>query len=134
MHTSDIPLSERKYMSDLHFDHSLWSKQMQFFTDELKIFEHRLEEVAAANTNTEVTAQIEHFQNQFIRQKEVIDELNHKINAHETVLVEFAKDHPVAVDHHYFADHSALRDEVQIFNKIWYELRSEFLRFVGTWL
>lgn len=121
-------------MSDLHFEHSLWTSQLDFFRDELKIFNSRLEELASRNSKTAVTAQIEHFQNQFIRQKEVIDELRHKINQEEGDLTQYAKDHPIAVDHQYFRDHVDTREEMITFNKIWNELRIEYLKFVGTWL
>ncbi len=35
------------YMSDLHFEHTTWNSELSFEKDELKIFQHRLEEVAS---------------------------------------------------------------------------------------
>ena len=49
--------------------------------------------------------EVEHFQNQFIVQKQNIDAFLHDINADEHKLVEFAKDHPVALNHVHFEDH-----------------------------
>lgn len=107
---------------------------MRFYRDELAIFEHRLEELVQRNTKTEVTAQIEHFQNQFIRQNEVAQQIISKCGDHEKFLANQAKDHPVAIDHVLFADHTKLRDEVETYEKLYAELKTEFMAFVKKWL
>ena len=129
-----IGVTERRYMADLHFEHEMWIRALNFYTDELKIFEDRLAEVSSKNTDHEVKAQVERFQNQFIREKEVIDILLHDIKAHEETLVEYAKEHPIAVNHVYFENHSGLEDRMATFNKIWKELRSDFMRFLSEWM
>lgn len=68
-----------------------------FYTDEIKVLEHRLAEVAAKNTGREVLFQVEHFQNQFIIQAEqfnlllnqarLLDAEAVKISEHETTCV-----------------------------------------------
>jgi hypothetical protein len=130
MHTNDIPVSDRKYMSDLHFDHEQWVNQLKFFKRELEIFNNRLGEVSIRNTKSEVRAEVEHFQNQFIREAEVIDILIHDINEHEHILAEYAKNHPVAVDHVYFRNHTGLEDRMKTFGKIWFDLKAEFMDFL----
>lgn len=117
-------------MSELHFDHELWVNQLRFFETELKIFNSRLAEVSIQNTKQEVRAEVEHFQNQFIRESEVIDTLIHDIKAHESILVTFAKDHPVASDHVHFRNHGELEERMVIFGKIWFELKKEFMDFL----
>ncbi|MCB0786643.1 MAG: hypothetical protein KDC02_20845, partial [Flavobacteriales bacterium] len=64
-----------KHINDLHFEHQVWLNNLRFYKDEIAIFEHRLEDVVTRNTDREFLAQVEHFQNQYIREKEVIDEL-----------------------------------------------------------
>ncbi|MCB0760793.1 MAG: hypothetical protein KDC12_04655 [Flavobacteriales bacterium] len=130
MSTTKIPVEDRRYMSELHFDHELWVNQLRFFEQELRIFRNRLSEVSIQNTKSEVRAEVEHFQNQFIREKEVIDTLIHDINRHEAVLVQFAKDHPIASDHAYFENHNGLEDRMMMFGKIWFDLKKEFLDFL----
>jgi hypothetical protein len=129
-----IAITERRYMADLHFEHEMWSKALNFYAEELKIFEDRLAEVSQKNTDHDVKAKVEHFQNQFIREKEVIDTLLHEINEHEDELVKYAKEHPVALDHVYFQNHSGLDDKMRSFNKIWKELRNEYMRFLAEWM
>lgn len=123
-----------KHIDELHFEHKLWTSKMNFYLDEISIFENRLSELVQRNTKVEVTSQIEHFQNQFIRQREVAQEVVSKSNDHEKFLVNYAKDNPVAIDHVFFADHTKLRDEVETFDKIFSELKKEFLAFVSKWL
>lgn len=122
------------YLTDLHFEHEQWVKELDFFKQEVNVFENRLAEVSSRNTATEVRQQLESFQNQFIRQKEVIDELKHKIKGHETELSNYAKDNPVAIDRVHFDDHSGLREEMNTFRTIFNELKDNFYKFVVTWL
>lgn len=130
----NIPVSERRYMADLHFDHQMWLNSLQFYKEELSIFEGRLGEVSFRNSSIDVKARVEHFQNQFIRQHEVIDILRHDINAHENELANYAKEHPVALEHVYFSNHSDLEDRMATFVKIWKELRMDYMKFLSTWM
>ena len=78
------------------------------------------------NTKTEVLAKDEHFQNQFIRHCEVIDELKHDINIEEKKIVENAKANNVATDHRKVNENEALVDRMESFDKIWSELKEEY--------
>ena len=121
-------------MVDLHFEHEMWNNALAFYKEELRIFESRLGEVSAKNTGMEVKAKVEHFQNQFIREHEVIDTLLHDIKIHEETLINYAKEHPIALDHVYFENHTGLEDRMEIFQKIWKELREEFMFFLRDWM
>ena len=123
-----------KHIDELHFEHQLWTSSAKFYVDELKIYQKRLAEIASKNTNEEVRKQVEHFQNQFIIQKEQIDILNHEVTVHEQWLAKFAKENPVAVDHHLFADHTAMHEKMEAFAKMYTDLKHEFNRFLATWM
>lgn len=122
------------YIGDLHFEHEMWKRELNFCDDELKFLTARLEEVTAKNTDHDMLREVEHFQNQFIVQKENIDTFLHDINAKEHELAEFAKDHPVAIDHVHFADHGKMRDNQEGFAKNYNELKQEFRRFLAKWM
>ena len=124
----------KKHIDELHFEHKLWTSKMRFYMDELSIFENRLSELVQRNTKVEVTSEIEHFQNQFIRQREVAQQLISKCNDHEKFLANQAKEHPVAIDHVLFADHTKLRDEAEIYDKIYAELKTEFINLLRKWM
>ena len=47
-----------------------WTSNLSFYKDEIKIMENRLVEITSKNTSKEILAQVEHFQNQLIIQKE----------------------------------------------------------------
>lgn len=121
-------------MADLHFEHDMWLNAIKFYRDELVIFESRLAEVSSKNSSIEVKAQVEHFQNQFIREREVLDHLRHDIKAHENELIQYAKDHPVALDHVYFRNHTDLEERMSTFVKIWKELRADYMKFLRDWM
>ena len=120
-----------KYLSELHKEYVKWGKDIEFYRDELTTFKHRLEEIITQNTKTEVTSMVEHFQNQFIRQEEVMDELRHDINAAEHALAENAKANNVATDHRKAEEDAGLVDRMNMFVKIYDELKDEFTRFAA---
>ena len=125
-------VAEKKvHLNELHFELNLWLNEFKFYKDEIMIFTHRLEDIVSRNTGIEVMKEVEHFQNQYIRQTEVIDELRHEVKQHENMLEAEVKKNPVAVDHRLFEDHTDLRDQVDQFKKIYNELKGEFMRFLS---
>jgi seryl-tRNA synthetase len=123
--------TKRVHITDLHSDHSLWLNSLSFFKEEINILERRLEEVAKRNTESDVLAHLEHFQNQYIRQREVIDELRHDIKQHENSLEHAVKENATAVDHRLFPDHTDLRDRVITFEKLYADLKAELMRWLS---
>lgn len=123
--------NERRHIDQLHFEHKLWESSTRLYEDELMIFNRRLEEISEQNNVSEIRKQIEHFQNSFILQKEQLDILNHKIRQYKHALAEYAQKHPVAIDHVLFADHSLLRNEHITYDRIFCELKNEFLLFLN---
>jgi hypothetical protein len=67
------PKEARVHIADLHSDHKLWLNALGFYKQGVGLLENRLADIARRNTAQEVMAELEHFQNQYIRQKEVID-------------------------------------------------------------
>lgn len=126
--------TKKKHIDELHFEHKLWRSELLFFADELKIYKDRLSEIASKNTNEEVLTQVEHFQNSFVIQKEQLDMLNHDIKVHEQALGKFAKENPVAIEHHLFDSHATAQERMDTFRKLYTELKHEFIRFLEKWM
>ena len=124
--------TKNKHIDDLHFEHQLWTSEAKFFADELKIYQKRLEEVASKNTAQNILKQVEHFQNKFIIQKEQLGILNHEVTVHEQWLAKQAKNHPTAIDHQLFGDHKVMHERMDVFRKIYAELKVEFNRFLAS--
>ncbi|MFA6260945.1 MAG: hypothetical protein WC760_05725 [Bacteroidia bacterium] len=117
-----------------HRDHNEWIGYLKFCKDEISSFENRLSEVVTANNKREIVAQVEHFQNQFIREKEVIDILKHDIRAMENQLEVQVAANPVATEHKRVADEPELRERMDTFEKLFNELKEEFHGFIRVTL
>lgn len=124
-------MNNQAHLTTLHNEHVEWSRKLNFYADEISSFENRLSEIVQQNNKQEVLAPLEHFQNQFIRQKEVIDTLNHEINVFEDRVVEKAKENNVATDHKRMEDHDELRGRMTQFEKVFSELKEEFTKYLS---
>lgn len=123
------PAEGRVYVKDLNFDHELWDNEMKFYRNELEIFEHRLEQDVVRLTENDALRDLEHFQNQFIRQNEVLDILNKKVRKNRKRIARVGVDGGVADDHDLVKNYVALRDEFEMFEKIYYGLKRKFVDF-----
>lgn len=122
------------YVSDLHYEHNLWLNELKFYKEELSILEHRLGEIISKNTGNEAEVGVESFQNRFELQKEHISEIKHRIKKHEQFLANYAKDHPIAVDHVHFTDHTDIREQFERFRDLYAEMKYDFNRFAVKWM
>ena len=124
-------MSNNIYIRELHNLHAEWNSALDLSRDELHSFELRLQEIVKNNTSKEILSQVEHFQNQFIRQKEVMDELRHDIHEDEIRIAENVKENNVAVDHRKVEQKFSLEERMQVFQKIFIELKSDYLKFLA---
>lgn len=122
------------YISDLHYEHRLWRNELLFYKEELTILDARLKEIVSKNTDHEAVAGVESFQNRFDLQRGHISELKHRIKKHEHFLVEYAENHPIAVDHVHFQDHTSIREDMERFTELYQEMKREFNRFAVKWM
>lgn len=122
------------YMTDLHYEHLLWRNELLFFKEEINIFENRLGEIISKNTANEVEAGVESFHNRFELQRKHINEIKNRIKKHEQFLTNYAKDHPIAVDHVHFKDHTDIREQFERFRELYLEMKQEFNRFAVKWM
>ncbi len=121
-------VAEKTDVQSLHFEHKLWDNELKFFTDEIAIFEHRLEEMVKRQIGGEVLARLESFQNKFIRQKSVLEEMAHDIKIHEQTLSGLLKA-GFSTPEHKVDDHTHLRERMESFRKLYLELKGEFYAF-----
>jgi hypothetical protein len=117
-------------VSDFHFDHKLWMNELKFFEMQLEVFEERLEEVVKSLSERSAFAEVEAFQNQIIRQREVIHELKHKFRLRERDLDAYANDKEIPADHILFKDHRKEREDMQTFIKLYQEMREKYMHFL----
>jgi len=119
----------------LHMEYQLWTRELIFYKEEIKIFEDHLSAILKRNNKNDVPAQVEHFQNQFILQKEVIDFLKHDLQVSERQLAacvyEMSGD---GIENIKMDNHGTLRERVMTFRKIYKDIKNEFRRFEMHWM
>jgi len=118
-------------MVDIHQSIKGWLSDLSFYQEELVVLVKRLEEVAARNTSKELLSRVEHFQNLFIRQREVIDEFKHELNEQESELVATAISQPVASDRIIYKEPSELAEKFDTFVRLYKEMKVEFEGFLA---
>jgi len=101
-----------------------WKRELSSTKEEIKSFERELAGLASHSHNRDIFPHIEHFQNNFIRQKEVIDELRHDLpdspRRLESIFFSNNSEHDV---------HADLLDRMDTFRKLYQELRDKFQKF-----
>ncbi|HEX5002106.1 MAG TPA: hypothetical protein VFW78_06395 [Bacteroidia bacterium] len=115
----------------LHSEHREWLNKLEFYKDDIMVLRNRLEEIVMKNTSSDVLAMVEHFQNQFIIQRNEIDEFHHAIKEHENEVERAVNHNPVAVNRQRLADHPQMRERMERFEEIFHDLRQELIRFLA---
>ena len=114
----------------LHKEYSLWMNELSFCKEEIGIFEQQLAEGSGSVRDQATAVGIEHFQNQFILQKEVIDHLKHDLHVSEKQLAAFVRElSGLGLESIKMDNHPQLRDRVFIFRKIYDEIKTAFRKF-----
>lgn len=119
--------TEKAYQ--LHVEHFQWLENLKFYEDELKILRERISEIAGKNTKKSVLKQVEHFQNAMIIQRNEIDELKHLIHVHEEYIEKNIANNPAA-DRKNLNDHVKERERMEIFEKLFKEMKDEMNTFL----
>ena len=114
------------YSNDLRYDHTIWENELNFYKSELGIFEDRLIDMLKRNPDRDLLIELEQFQNKFIRQKEVVDELNHKIHLYDDELKGIPAQIMLDNASNEMAKHKDLEDDLQTNRKLYFELRNKF--------
>lgn len=115
--------------SDLQQQINSWKSNVENVRKELREMRGRLEQTAHRKTDAEMLVHVEHFQNQFICQAEVADELYHDLKQsakklmNNGILAIVHDDRPVD-------DVTTLQDRMETFHKLYGELKNEFEQFV----
>lgn len=122
------------FNSDLYFEHKQWRRELLFWEDELKSFKNRLNEIVNRWTDKNVLANLEHFQNQFINQAEIIDKMQHDINMHENKIVENTQNGKDLLDLNLSRKHIEFRNNMETQRHIYADLKKEFFQFLTKYM
>lgn len=123
-----------KNANQLGIEHTEWLKSLDFYEQELDILEERLAEVGGKNNSIESRSGLEHFQNQFIIQRNNISRLKHSIKANDHQVYVDVKEHMGKAETSRFDDHGKIAEDVRVFENIIRDLRQEFNVYLAKWM
>ncbi len=121
-------------VSHSNTEHQEWLHSLDFYDSELDILEKWLAEIVKKNKNTEVLKGVEHFQNQFIIQRNNIDILSHNINEHTHKNTLHEMSYNLHTEKVLALEHEQLEDEFKMFEKVVNELRKEYNLYLSKWM
>jgi hypothetical protein len=125
---------QKLHISRISNEHTDWNRGAAFYLDELNILNHRLQDFAVLYFNDDAKAQVEHFQNQFIVQRNNLEEMKKKIKMHEHHLSKDTIEHAQHLTKETLAEHDNLRIEYMDLIKIVVELKNNFYKFLATYM
>ena len=123
-----------EYLTTAHADDLQWRKDLDFYKDQISVLRKRIEEVNSKNTSKEIKMLVSHFENQFIINSELIDELKHEINLKEDTIAEDVKNNPTAYEHRVMHKYGELKGKMIIFERLFAELKKSFNKFLAETL
>ena len=113
-----------QFQEDLHG----WKQELSSIKQEIGHFESHLERMAKEKLSKNLLASIEHFQNTFICQKEVIDKLRHDLpDSKQKVESTYNFLHAKADQTNHF-----LAERMETFRRIYREIKSDFNAFMSS--
>jgi hypothetical protein len=115
-------------------EHHQWLQAIDFYTKELDILENRLAEIIKKNTGIDAMAGAEHFQNQFIVQRNNISEIRHSIREHDHKTAEDAYAHAGHIHSELVTEHAEVKENFDSLEKVIKELRIEFNDYLSKWM
>ena len=112
-----------------------WKHELSSIKDEIRYFERHLEDLSRKNLPKDLLAEVEHFQNQFICQKEVIDQLRHDLpDSRNKVENIFRQLRAYNEEENWEFAKEGLDDRMHTFRKIYIEVKQDFHRFEADWM
>lgn len=112
-----------------HHENKTWKRLLEFFKQENTFLKNRLAEVLENNIDKEFLALAEQFQNKFIMKDEFIDELGHDIN---TLDRDLRHKENCMLDNKLIKKQEKLRNEMEYFEKDFYQLKNEFNKYLAA--
>jgi hypothetical protein len=123
--------NSRKHITELHQEINQWRNLVMLAKDEISIFEKELEEIVSKNTHSDLLRKVQHFESQFIIQKEASDALLHDLKIADNKMSDMTRNNPAA-DRILVDDHTDLRKKADAFEKIFLALRKEYREFLSV--
>jgi hypothetical protein len=112
-------------------EHITWLKHLDFYKAQLVVMEKELALFAKESTSKKVGPKVEQFQNQFIRQRDVIDTLKHNVKQHENEIERMTRFALEYLRDRVTRDHLILKEEYKRFVELFIEMEQDFHDFLA---
>ena len=123
------------HISRMSNEQSDWQRGLDFYKDEIKIHAHRLSDVSGMYApKDEVKPQVEHFQNQFIVQRDNIDQLSHDLGSFEKKVSHETQKMAEHISDTTLAEQDVLRNRYTALEKTINDLRHEHNAFLVKYI
>ena len=103
---------------------------LAFYKDDLRFLAYKLSEKNTQNVNKKDLAEIAHYKNQFILQRNNIDELIHLVKTDEKRLAHWIEENRLTKNTQVKAHRNFKEAQLDSFKKIFVQLRSDYFCFV----
>jgi hypothetical protein len=113
-------------LDEMLAEHKEWQGKINFYKSEIEKLSNELISAVATERNSYNMPQVEHFQNQFILQREVLDIMRHEFKQHENAI----ESHQARPMENLAAMHMSEREKLVTFEKLFKDLRSDFHGFI----
>ena len=123
-----LPMDTKELLAGMYSEHANWQKQILSYREELNSLNSNLEEYVQKVPPREISPSVEHFQNQFIRQNEVLDIMRHDFKQYEN-RIEDAQSGSVVSTENLEKERAECTERLGDYDKIFSELKNEFSKF-----
>lgn len=112
-----------------------WKRELSSIKEEIRLFEQHLENLTGKKLPKDLLAEVEHFQNLFICQKEVIDKLRHDLPDSRARVENIFQDiRSSRREQSWESPSESLEERMDTFRKIYIEIKQDFHRFDEEWM
>lgn len=113
-------------LQDMLAEHNEWQAKINFYRSEIERMKETLSDTLHGESNQYNMPHVEHFQNQFILQKDVLDIMRHDFKQHENKIEAHATKPVLNLANM----HQNEREKLYSYEKIFKDLREEFQSFI----
>jgi predicted RNase H-like nuclease (RuvC/YqgF family) len=130
-HVMESTISIEQFREELQS----WKRELSSIKEEISYFEQHLESLTGKKLPKDLLAEVEHFQNLFICQKEVIDKLRHDLPDSRVHVEHIFQDlRSSRREERWESPSDGLEERMDTFRKIYIEIKQDFHRFDEEWM
>src|SRR5215211_7164879 len=121
--------------SQAHLENRLWANELEFYRDEINIYQIHFEDLLSRNTSLQQSNEADLFQNQIARHQDLINQLENELLNAEKQMAIYAQTHTAAdLDEVIIADHYQFRQRMNAFKEEYQNWKNNLKRFETEWV